>query len=117
MKRADNCVDSKITHIRFKYDSLVFEFAKSKGQQEGEEHVGPWHVYVSPYEPAMCHVLTLAKYVFCYPSVVCGKSPLFEGTNQYNRYSKIFAKLVEDHKKELGPLGVKEGGFGIHSLS
>lgn len=45
MKQAENCVDCKITHIRFEDDCLVFEFAKSKGHQDGEEHVGPWHVY------------------------------------------------------------------------
>ena len=43
MKRAENCVDCKVTHIRFESDSLVFEFAKGKSHQDGEEHVGPWH--------------------------------------------------------------------------
>ena len=31
MKRAENCVEAKIAHISFENDSLVFEFAKSKG--------------------------------------------------------------------------------------
>ena len=39
MKRAENCVDCKITHITFEGDSLVFQFAKSKSQQDGEEHI------------------------------------------------------------------------------
>ena len=47
MKRAENCVNCKVNHIYFKNDSLVFSFAKSKGHQKGEKHVGPWHVYVS----------------------------------------------------------------------
>ena len=41
MKRAENCVDCKITHITVKSDALTFQFAKSKGHQNGEEHVGP----------------------------------------------------------------------------
>ena len=59
MKRAENCVNAKIKHIIFRYDCLVFEFAKSTGNQKGKEHVGrasqsrknlgsalwlPWHV-------------------------------------------------------------------------
>ena len=41
MKKAENCVDDKIGHITFKNDSLVFQFAKSKGHQSGEDRVGP----------------------------------------------------------------------------
>ena len=44
MKRSDNCVNMKVMHIRFHEDALVFEFAKSKGMQGGEDHVGPWHM-------------------------------------------------------------------------
>ena len=62
MKRAENCVDCKITHITFEGDSLVFQFAKSKSQQDGEEHIGPWHIYANPKEPFICPVLSLARY-------------------------------------------------------
>ena len=41
MKRAEQCVDAKVTHIRFENDCLVFEFSKSKGRQDNEEHFGP----------------------------------------------------------------------------
>jgi len=47
MKRAENCVHAKNNHIRYEGDSLIFEFAKSKGQQHGDLH-GPWHVYANP---------------------------------------------------------------------
>ena len=48
MKKAENCVSCKVNHINFEDDCLVFRFAKSKGHQDGEEHVGPWHVYANP---------------------------------------------------------------------
>ena len=54
MKRAENCTNAKINHILFRDDCLVFEFAKSKGHQKGEEHVGPWHVYANPETPWIC---------------------------------------------------------------
>ena len=41
MKISENGVNEKIAHIYFEYDSLVFDFSKSKGNQNGEEHIGP----------------------------------------------------------------------------
>ena len=95
MKRAENVVDAKINHISFCDDALVFEFAKSKGQQKGEPH-GPWHVYANPLKPWICPVLGLARYLLCYPDVLKGDVPLFEGTNQYGRYAARFMQLVND---------------------
>eukprot|EP00804_Cyclotella_cryptica_P010384 CCRYP_019999-RA/>CCRYP_019999-RA protein AED:0.43 eAED:0.43 QI:0/-1/0/1/-1/1/1/0/103 len=37
MKRAENCVGAKVNHISFREDVLVFEFAKTKGNQTGDE--------------------------------------------------------------------------------
>ena len=57
IKRSKNCVNMKVAHIRFHQYALVFEFAKSKGMQGGEDHVGPWHVresVESVYFPSSC---------------------------------------------------------------
>lgn len=115
MKRAENCVDCKINHIYFEEDCLVFEYAKSKGHQDGEDHVGPWHVYSNPLEPHICPVLSLARYIFTYPEVLSSGSPLFEGRRQYDRYSKIFHEVLTEHWDELHALGVREGDLGTHS--
>ena len=115
MKRAENCNDCMISHIRFEEDCLVFQFAKSKGAQNGEDHLGPWHVYANPLEPHICPVLALAKYLITYPSVLSGKVPLFEGSDPYNRYTKIFSKVIKDNMDELRHLGVSEGDLGTHS--
>jgi len=116
MKRAENCVDAKINHIRFENDCLVFEFAKSKSLPDGGDHVGPWHVYANPHEPHMCPVLALAKYLFTNVGILSGKSPLFEGESQYSRYSNIFSKLINENMDELKQFGVKVGDYGTHSL-
>ena len=60
MKRSENRVNMKLAHILFQEDVLVFEFAKSKGMQGGEDHVGPWHVYVNPLNLFICPLLSLA---------------------------------------------------------
>ena len=63
IKSDPNCVDAKISHIGFKNDSLVFQFAKSKGHQNIKYHVGPWHIYENPHETHICPVLALARYL------------------------------------------------------
>ena len=115
MKRAENCVDCKITHITIRNDALVFAFAKSKGHQNGEEHVGPWHVYANPEEPHLCVVLALSRYLFTCPQLLKEDASLFQGTSQYNRYSKLFLGVISDNKEELQMLGIEEGGLGTHS--
>ena len=85
------------------------------GQQDGE-HCGPaWHVYANPDEPQICPLLALARYLFVYPHVLTGNKALFEGSDQYNRYSKIFLTVISENMHELGKLGVKEGDLGTHS--
>ena len=115
MKRAENCVDCKINHITIWNDALVSQFAKSKGHQNGEEHVGPWHVYANPEEPHLCVVLSLARYLFTYPQLLKEDASLFQGTLQYNRYAKLFLNMISNNKLELQELGVEDGDLGTHS--
>lgn len=67
----------------------MFEFEKLKGHQNGEEHVGPWHVYTNPLELHLCVVLSLARYLFSYPELFLNNTTLFQGTAQCTRYAKL----------------------------
>ena len=62
MKGVGNCVNSKINHIHFHSDSLIFEFAKSKGHQKGENNLGLWNVYATPSKMWSFPVLSLSRY-------------------------------------------------------
>ena len=62
MKKSENCVNAKISHISFHGDCLVFEFAKSKGNKNGENNLGPWHVYVNQLKMWLCPVLSLSRF-------------------------------------------------------
>ena len=86
-EKGENCANAKIIHIHFHGDCLVFEFAKPKGYQKGENNLGPWHVYANPLKMWLCPVLSLSRYLFCYPYVLNGYVPLFEGKLQYTRYA------------------------------
>jgi hypothetical protein len=113
MKRAENCVGAKINHISFRDDALVFEFAKTKGNQTGDEF-GPWHVYANPKAPWICPVLAFARYLFCYTDVLRGDAPLFQGSAQYSRYSTRLAKTVGEMEAE-DLEGYEASDFGSHS--
>ena len=115
MKRAENCVDCKITHITVKSDALTFQFAKSKGHQNGEEHIGPWHVYTNPLETHLCVVISLARYLFTYPELFLNNTALFQGSAQYSRYSKLFLNLLQANEEELKNMGVEPEDLGTHS--
>ena len=115
MKQAENCVNVQINHIYFQDDTLVFQFAKSKGHQMGEDHVGPWHVYSNPEKPHLCPFLSLSQYLFCFPATIKPNGRLFDGLNQYGRYLKIFHGAVEANWTALAALGYKKGDLGTHS--
>ena len=48
MKRAVNCLNAQINDILFKYNTLDFEFAKSKSFQKDKKYAGSWHLYTNP---------------------------------------------------------------------
>mmetsp|Transcript_20744 Transcript_20744/g.31523 ORF Transcript_20744/g.31523 Transcript_20744/m.31523 type:complete len:642 (-) Transcript_20744:310-2235(-) len=114
MKRAENVVDCKITHIFFCNDSLTFIFAKSKSC-DNEELLGPWHVYANPDNPHICPFLALARFLFAFPDAFGGSRPLFEGSNSYSRYQKVFGDLLKSNEEEIRACGVEICDLGTHS--
>ena len=105
----------KVAHIRLQEYALVFEFAKSKGMQGSEDHVGPWHVYTDMLNPFIFPLLALARYFLTFPETLRTNATVFQGMSQYNCYSSAFLKFVAEHKVELQKLGVQHGDLGTHS--
>ena len=66
-------------------------------------------------ELSICPVLALARYLFCYPEVLRGDVPLFEGTNQYARYSASMLKFYKEHQDDLKRMGIDYKSLGSHS--
>ena len=85
MARSDNCKILRLAHLEWRHDSLVFFFGKTKVDQTGEASDSPWHVYSNPFEPHLCPVLTLAKYLLSNPDLVTSDARLFPGNDQYSR--------------------------------
>ena len=66
-------------------------------------------------ELSICPVLALARYLFCYPEVLRGDVPLFEGTNKYARYSAGMLKFYKEHQDDLKRMGIDYKSLGSHS--
>ena len=114
MKRAENCMNAKMIHINFTEDHMTFEFAKEKGKQHGDMH-GPWHCFANPEKEHICLLLAFAKYIFTFTDVLKDGAPLFEGTNQYGRYSTRLHQVFRELKDDLKDLGVDWTDLGTHS--
>ena len=115
MARSDNCISMHVSHVEWRQDCLVFFFGKTKGDQAGEKAAEPWHVYSNPDDPVICPVLALAKYMFAYPDLVKENGQIFPGTEQYNRFIKIFHRVIEQNEDEFLSIGVKAHMLGSHS--
>ena len=120
LARSDNCLSMNLSHIEWRNDSLLFYFGKSKSDQEGDRSGHPWHVYSNPNEPELCPVLALSKYLLSNPSLLLknnegGGGKLFPGNYQYDRFMKIFHKVIYDNKETFRALGVEEKSLGSHS--
>ena len=114
LARSDNCFTMRVQHIEFKNDSLLFFFAKSKGNQLGEATEKPWHVYSNLGNPFLCPVLALAQYVISNPDVIKNRGLLFPRNHQYTWFMNIFHKVIKDNKSLFEVLGIKEGELGYH---
>ena len=57
----------------------------------------------------------MARYLFCFPDALQGDVPLFEGTNQYKRYSSRMLKLYSEKEAELSAMGLEPHSLGTHS--
>ena len=63
MARSDNVVHLSVEHIEWSGNCLIFYFATTKTDQNGEKQRLPWHVYSNPLKPHICPVLAFSKYL------------------------------------------------------
>ena len=47
MARADSCIVLHVNHIEWRDDCLIMFFAHSKTDQQGVNHMEPWHIVLT----------------------------------------------------------------------
>ena len=72
----------KGNNFQWENDRLVFNLAKTKGDQSGDKSVDTWNEYSNPKNPEICPILALEKYLCSHPDLLNGNFTLFlETTN------------------------------------
>lgn len=116
MCRAANTVRIHMSHLTWREDALAIYFSQMKNDQYGERPRDPRHIYANPLMPAICPILSLGIYLFCFPPG-SEDTKLFPGGSQYNRFSKLFAELLSnDAADELRSRGMCQADIECHSL-
>ena len=93
--RAEFVIGSNIEAIWWQGDAIMFDGGTTKTDQEGVCNIyHPWHIYSNHEDPFICPLLALACYLIDHFNILAGKCPLFEGSGQYDQYSKILFDIV-----------------------
>ena len=116
MSCADSVAMVNIKNIEWHDDCLVMHFAHSKSDQEGVHHKDPWHIYSNPLVPDICPILSFAKYILSYPTVLKGDCRLFSGSHQYSRFNKILHRVLYDNEEIMAAIGCDIKEIGTHSI-
>ena len=114
--RSENCVNIHVQHIQWRSDSLIYYFGTSKCNQTGDISNDTWHVYSNSKNTKNCPILALDKYFFSHAKILTTNSKLFPGNHQYERFLKIFHKIINDNLEEFQSLGAEKGTLGPHSI-
>jgi len=115
MCRSKNTVLIHRKHISWQDDCLTVLFGHTKTDTTGETSASrDRHVYANPLLPEICCVTSLARYLVSFPS--SWESPLFPGSDQYDRFRKILKRVLHKHNQDIRRLGVDPAEIGVHSI-
>jgi hypothetical protein len=119
ISRANHAVNVNLELIGMFENCIALQIGKTKGNQEGTKHLDhPWHIYSVPSNPAICPVLAFSRHLICNPLLFSGGCKLFEGSNQYERFSNMLRDIINspEHIQKFASLGMPARHFGTHSL-
>ncbi|ETK74116.1 hypothetical protein L915_19021 [Phytophthora nicotianae] len=117
MSRVDSVDTIMLQHIEWSEGCLIVEEQGHKGDQTGADKFGK-HVYANTYQPSQCCVLALAVHLFACPERGAGgKQQLFFGTDNKDRFGRIFRRVIKAlSKEEFCLLSCIPEDIGTHSL-
>merc|ERR1712232_613144 len=99
---AESVVNANIELLSFQNDSLLFEIGATKTDQEGTKNTGhPWNVSANPENPVICTVLAMGRMLIHHPTILEGQCPIFEGSDQYGLFNRIFHDIVDSDEHGL----------------
>ena len=108
-------------YIWFLFSRIIFclILAKQKRTKKLQKNIDhPWHVYSNPEYPEICPFLAMACHLICDPTILNGQCHIFEGSWQYERFNRIFLKIMghPKYRHRFIALGMPPEDFGTHSI-
>jgi len=119
ISRSESVIQSMIDLISQSKDSINIDLGKTKCDQEGLKYVDyPIHIYSNPQDACICPFMAVCRLLICHPMILNGRSPLFEGVSQYERFHSIFKDIIssDEYRDEFVNLGITPEEFGTHSI-
>ena len=116
--RAHNTEKIKFRNIKWTaFDCYEVYFGHTKTDQLGDDAKHARHMFANPLDPLVSPVFALSLYLSCcFNSEQALDNLLFPGKNQYDRFSKALAKVLDDHTAEVYLMGYCVGDVGTHSI-
>ncbi|EKX35032.1 hypothetical protein GUITHDRAFT_49183, partial [Guillardia theta CCMP2712] len=106
--------------LDFANDAFQFYINHQNNDQAGERARDPKHVYANTCNPAICPILALGIYWLMFPpNHPTSGGRLFPGSNQYERFKKLFSqRLLRDSEvlEALENNALHVGDLGTHSI-
>jgi len=116
---SETVIDSKINLVLFEKDSLLFDMGVTKTDENGTRNVDhPWHVHGCLEYPEICAQLSFARLIMANPLILNGRTELFEGESQYDRFYSMFRGMVgsDEWCGTFAALGITPEDFGTHLI-
>lgn len=118
--RSHNTAQIKVTDITWNcsFDSFHIYFSHTKIDQTGENSRYPRHIFSNPHDPNICPIFSLAMYAqSCFNSdQLAATGMLFPGEQQQQRFGKMLAKILREHRDEVTAMGYDVENLGTHSI-
>jgi hypothetical protein len=111
--RSKNTVNIHMNHITWGTDAMIIKFAHTKTDVAGEQNAYSRHIYANPYDPDICAISALAKYLSCFPPKADGM--LFDNKS-YKRFQKYLKNIVKANKEDIERMGYDIDDIGVHSI-
>ena len=114
MASSNKFIMCSIDHIEWNDYSKIIK-NRSKGDQEVKNEENTWHIYYNHFQPHVCTVILLAKYLFYNLDLQRNGSRIFIGNSKCNKFMRIFNSVIDHNKEKFANLGLELVDLSSHS--
>lgn len=102
ISRSKNTVNIHINHTSWGSDAMIIKFYHTKTDVAGEQQAYSRHIHANSYDPDICAIFALAKYLLCSPPKSNGMR--FD-QKSYKWFQKYLKNKVKSNKEDIERMG------------